>query len=204
VTWGQPRFNNQHHSNYWPELIVFLLTVAVDEKFTLYNCTEMWATNKRALNLSMRSMRHLPTFAASHHRYVCTDHANVLTHNFNELQIHSQPRSTEAHRWLSLAQWHFPPFRPSLVFARAHSYRNFIPIQLVRERVKEIMLLFYTCRPQNPLRYFYDLILRSFSDCKGKDSVILCVNMCDMTLMSGEHLAVLSYLEQSYWALWLS
>jgi hypothetical protein len=48
----------------------------------------------------------------------------------------------------------------------------------------------------NPLRYFDDLILRLFSDCKGKGSLIRCVNLCDMALMSEEHLAVLSYLDR--------
>ena len=52
--------------------------------------------------------------------------------------------------------------------------------------MKEIMFLFYTSRAQNPLRYFYDLILSLLSDCKRKDSAIRGVNMCDMTLMSGD------------------
>jgi hypothetical protein len=77
------------------------------------------------------------------------------------------------------------PAFSSLASIRACAFVPELRSYTAHERgVKNICFLFYTSGPQNPLRYFYGLLIRLFSDWKRKGSIIHCVNLCDIPLMS--------------------
>jgi hypothetical protein len=158
--------------------------------------------NKWAVEVLMAGDTYL-LFAALHQRYVCTDRANVSTRNLSELQIHCQPRSTEADRWLSLGATALPAFS-SLPSIRACAFRPELRSWNTDEgEGGKIMFVFSASRPQNPLRSFYGPVLRLFTDWKIKGFVIYHVNLCDVAIISWKYLLWLAYVEQRYRALWL-